>query len=133
MGIFPALRGHLVDCTCYMTSQRCWLLLSLKEESRIVNRCLLIDRKGVIEASAEADQGDGSWLGDIRGKCAADPFLFSVTDEGVVRLENKNGTIMKTAEYPDTEPFVHTGCHLFPAKDGLHVVDKSEIRLLKIG
>jgi len=133
MAIFPALKGHLVDCTCYLTSQRCWLLMSLKEEARIVNRCLLIDRKGVIEAAAEADQGDGSWLGNIRGKCAADPYLFSVTDEGVVRLEARNGMISKTAEYPDTEPFVHTGCHLFPAKDGLHVADRSEIRLLKIG
>jgi len=129
----PPMRGHLMDATCYFTSDLCWFLVSLKEEARIVNRCFLLKRTGAIEATAQADQGDGSWLGEIRGKCAAGPYLFSVTDDGIVRLQGSGATIVKTSEYPDTEPFVHTGCHLYPAKDGLHVVDRSEIRLIKIG
>lgn len=129
----PSLRGHLLDATCYFTEHFCWFFVSLKEETRMVNRCFLMKRDGTIEASAQADQGDGSWLGEIRGKCAAGPYLFSVTDDGIVRLQSGGTTIIKTAEYPDTEPFVHTGCHLHPAKDGLHVVDRSEIRLIKIG
>lgn len=133
----PPMKGHIVDSTCYFTGDLCWFFVSLKEENRILNRCILMKRDGTIQGIAEADQGDGSWLGEIRGKCASGPYLFSVTDEGIVRLQS-NGTtsgasIVKTAEYPDTEPFVHTGCHLYPGKDGLHVVDRSEIRLLKIG
>lgn len=129
----PALRGHLVDSTCFFSSDRCWFLASLKHEGRIVNRCTVVRPDGSVEATAEAEQGDGSWLGEIRGKCASGRFLFAVTDEGVVRVEPAGGSIAKTAEFPDTEPFVDSGCQLLPAKSGLHVVDRQEIRLLKIG
>lgn len=129
----PPMKGNLVDSTAYFAGDLCWFFVSLKETSRIVNRCVLVKRDGSVQAISEADQGDGSWLGEIRGKCAAGKYLFSVTDDGIVRLEASAGAIKKTAEYPDTEPFVHTGCYLHPAKDGLHVVDRSEIRLIKIG
>jgi tRNA A-37 threonylcarbamoyl transferase component Bud32 len=129
----PSMKGHVMDSTCYFTGELCWFFVSLKEESRILNRCVLLRRNGEVVATAETDQGDGSWLGEIRGKCASGTYLFSVTDDGIVRLESSGPSIVKSAEYPDTEPFVHAGCHLFPGKNGLHVVDRSEIRLLKIG
>jgi len=128
----PPMRGHLIDATCYFTDKLCWFLTSLRYNGKDVNRCTVIDSGGKTVATQEADAGDGSWLSTIRGKCAVGGFLLSVTDEGIVRVEPDKATIAKTAEFPDTEQFVDSGCHLFPAKGGLYVVDRQEIRLLKI-
>lgn len=128
----PPLRGHLMDSTAFFTKDRVWFFATLKQGPRIVTRCTVISSKGDVEAHHEEDAGTGI-LGEIRGKCAFGKYLFMVTDEGLSRLEVVGGTIQKTAEYPDAEPFVHSGCHLFPATNGLHVVDRSEIRVLKMG
>lgn len=128
----PPLRGHLMDSTTFFTKDRVWFFATLKQGPKIVTRCTVIDSAGQVEGHLEEDAGSGI-LGEIRGKCAFGKYLFMVTDEGLCRLEVVGGVIQKTAEYPDAEPFVHSGCHLFPAKNGLHVVDRSEIRVLKMG
>ena len=128
----PPMKGHVVDSTCFFTDKLCWFMVSLRQEGKAINRCVLIGEDGVVQAVAEADDGSDSWLGHIRGKCASGKYLFGITDEGVVRLEASNGTIVKSAEYPDTEPFVDEGCQLFAGNGGLFVVDRSEVRVLKI-
>jgi tRNA A-37 threonylcarbamoyl transferase component Bud32 len=128
----PPLRGHLMDSTTFFTKERVWFFATLKQGPKIVTRCTVIDKFGDIEGHLEEDAGTGI-LGEIRGKCAFGKYLFMVTDEGLCRLEVVGGTIQKTAEYPDAEPFVNSGCHLFPATNGLHVVDRNEIRVLKMG
>jgi len=126
------IAGQLVDVTCNFSGNNCWILTASSQGGKMVNNCWLIDSTGDIKGSAVATAGDGSWLGSIRGKCAVGDLLLSVTDSGIMRSENKNGNIVQTAEFPDTEKFVDSGCHLFPAPDGLHVVTKQEIHLLKI-
>ena len=128
----PSLRGQLVDSTCVFTSNLCWFFVATKEGGKIVNRCVVINQKGAKEAAAEAEQGDGSWLSDLRGKCAVANFLLVATDDGVVRIELQNERLIRTREFPDTEQFVNSGCHLFSGQQGLFVVDRQEIRLLKI-
>lgn len=128
----PPLRGNLIDSTCFFTKEMAWFFATMKNGPKIVNRCTVISREGHVVAHLEEDAGTGI-LGEIRGKCAFGKYLFMVTDEGLCRLEVVGGTIQKTAEFPDAEPFVHSGCHLFPAANGLHVVDRSEIRVLKMG
>lgn len=128
----PPLRGHLMDSTTFFTKERVWFFATLKQGPKIVTRCTVIDHAGIVEGHLEEDAGTGI-LGEIRGKCAFGKQLFMVTDEGLCRLEVVGGMIQKTAEFPDAEPFVHSGCHLFPAKNGLHVVDRNEIRVLKMG
>jgi len=128
----PPLRGNLMDSTAFFTNDRVWFFATLKNGPRIVTRCTVINARGDVEAHHEEDAGAGV-LGEIRGKCAVGKYLFMVTDDGLCRLEVVNGTIQRTAEFPDAEPFVNAGCHLFPAKGGLHVVDRTEIRLLKMG
>jgi len=129
----PPLKGHMTDAVCQFAGDFCWFFVSLRYGGKTLNRCHLIRRDGTIEATAEAEEGDGSWLGHIRGKCAGANFLLSVTDDGIVRVQPQMRTIVKTAEFPDTEPFVDTGCHLFPGREGIYVTDSKEIRLLKIG
>lgn len=93
----------------------------------------MIHRNGTVEAQAQTQEGDGSWLGTIRGKCAAGNFLFAATDTGIVRVESDgSGNIVQTREFPDTEPFVSTNVHLFASAQGVYVVGTNEIRLLRI-
>jgi hypothetical protein len=93
---------------------------------------MLIKPDGSIKATASAEEGDDSWLSTIRGKCAASNFLLVATDEGIVRIEPDQGRLVEIKKFPDTEPFVDTSCHLFVGHDGLYVVDRQEIRILKI-
>jgi len=127
----PPLRGNLVDSTCFFSKDTVWFFATLKHGPRMVTRCTVIGRDGTVLGHLEEEAGTGI-LGEIRGKCAVGKYLFMVTDEGLCRLEVSNGAIAKTAEFPDAEPFVNSGCHLFPAANGLHVVDRSDIRLLKM-
>lgn len=128
----PRITGQLVDSTCFFAKDRAWFLVASKERGRIINRCFAISATGECQAQAEAEQGDGSWLGTLRGKCAAGPYLFAATDDGIVRLEISAGQISPTREFPDTEPFVDSDSRLFVGPDGIYVVGPKEIQLLKI-
>lgn len=129
----PPLSGQLIDSTCVFSKDRCWFFTSAQESGIIINRCMVIKADGSIEATAKSEKGENNWLSNIRGKCAVGNFLLSATDEGIVRLEPNNGQIIQTREFPDTEPFVNADCHIFPGKGALYVVDRQEIRTLKIG
>lgn len=129
----PPFSGQLIDSTCVFSKDRCWFFTSAQESGAIVNRCAVIKPDGSIEAIAKSDKGESNWLSNIRGKCAAGSFLLSATDEGIVRVEPDRGQIVQTRDFPDTEPFVNANCHLFPGKGVLYVVDRQEIRTLKIG
>lgn len=128
----PPLRGQLIDSACSFTSERCWFFVSTQEGANIINQCIVIRRDGVIEAAAKVKSGDGSWLATLRGKCALANFLFATSDEGIVRLETQNDQIIQTREFPDTEPFVDAGSHIFAGKEVLYVVGAQEIKTLKI-
>jgi tRNA A-37 threonylcarbamoyl transferase component Bud32 len=130
---FPLPKGQLIDTTCAFSDEYGWFLISTQDGGRVVHRCILLDISGNILAETQVNQGDGTWLGSLRGKCAAGKFLFSATDDGIIRLEANAGSIVATQEFPDTEPFVNAGCYLFAGTEGIYVVDRQEIRLLKIG
>ncbi|MBU2036716.1 hypothetical protein KJ866_00700 [Patescibacteria group bacterium] len=125
--------GQLIDSTCFFSQERCWFFMTSEEGGRMIKRCFLISRDGQVLASAKEWQAKAEeWLAQIRGKCAVGNFLFAATDEGIVRLEVVNDKIQKTREFPDTEPFVHSGAHLFPGAGLLYAVSRREITTLKI-
>ncbi|MDO8571960.1 MAG: hypothetical protein Q7R79_04745 [bacterium] len=126
------IRGQLVDATCTFSDTRCWFMLSTQEQGKLINRCVQISAQGIVEATAEAIEGDGSWLSSIRGACSAGSYLFSPTDDGIVRIEAEQGVLHVTKEFPDTEPFVDAHSQLFAGKDGLYVVGHQEITRLTI-
>lgn len=128
----PTISGQLIDATCYFAGNWCWFFISSRERGQTVNRCVIIKSDGSVGEYAEGKEGDGSWLGSIRGKCAAGNFLLSSTDEGIMRVEPSGGTMAVVKEFPDTEPFVDSGCHLYPDASGLYVVSRKRIKLLKI-
>lgn len=128
----PPLRGQLIDTTCSFSSQRCWFFATYEQGGKTINRCSVLDRNGGVLGTVEEDAGSDTWLGTLRGKCAVGHFLFSTTDDGIVRIECDAGRILVTRSFPDTEPFVDANCHLFPGDQCLHVVTKNEIRKLSI-
>lgn len=128
----PQITGRLLDSTCYFGKDRVWFAMATQEAGSIKHRMVVLRADGTVEAVAGATAGDGTWLGTLRGKAAAGPWLFAATDDGIVRLEVDSGKIAVAKEYPDTEPFVDAGCHLFPGSQGLYVVTPHEIRLLEI-
>ncbi|MDM8553208.1 hypothetical protein QUF75_00540 [Desulfococcaceae bacterium HSG7] len=128
----PRFSGELVDCTCYFASQYGWFFSAFKENGKIVHQAMVIRRDGAVMATARGEKDDGSWLGTLYGKCAMGDCLFAVTADGVIRLALQNGSITALKEFPDTSPFIDDFCHLLPSPDGLCVVNKQEILILKI-
>ena len=128
----PPIQGQLIDSTCVFTNDRCWFFTSTQIAGKTIHRCAVILKDGAIEAIIEGEHRDLDWIGNLRGKFAAGTFLLSATDDGIVRVEANSGKIIKTKEFPDTEPFVNANSNLFAGKSGLYVVDRQEIKILKI-
>jgi len=130
--ILPPIRGQLIDSTCVFDKERCWFFVTTQEANRRINQCIVVKRDGLVEATAQTEQGDDSWLGTLRGKCAASNFLLAATDEGIIRVEIDQDKIMEKERFPDTESFVHSGHHMFISKEGLYIIGSKEISTLTI-
>jgi len=128
----PHITSQLINAHCYFATDRCWLFLITQSEGKIYNECMVINSKGSLLAHMKEENGENLWLENVRGKAASGDFLLAATDEGIVRIEVANGQLFIASEFPDTEPFVSQDCWLFPAKNGLHVVDRKSVKLLQI-
>jgi hypothetical protein len=127
----PRVTGQLLDAKCFFSKNRCWLLMTISEGSRTVNRCVCISDHGVVLGTAEAEDGDTSWLGNIRGKVASKVGLLSASGEGLVMVIVNDGRLDVSAHFGDTEDFIHPGCGLQPGQGGsLFVVDRQRVSLL---
>lgn len=130
----PHLAGQLIDVTCVFSDRLAWFMVSLQEGGRLINRCFVIDDKGVVVASASAYQDEDSWLANgIRGRFAAGSALFAATDQGIVRIGTDQGGVNVDQTYPDTATFVTSATRLLPGPAGILAVSDSEIVLLKLG
>ncbi len=123
-------RGQLVEARCLFSQHRVWAFFSVKEDARVMNRVFLMNSAGNIVAKAEAEAGDASWLGSIRGKALAGNALFSTSAAGLVRIDEHQGCLRHSRTYADTERFIHEGCELYALSDGIRVVDTREITAL---
>lgn len=128
----PPIQGKLIDATCQFGAETVWFFTCSRESGRTVNRCRVIDAKGGVIASAEATNGDGSWLGNIRGKMVVGSMLLGPTDDGIVRVEPKGQMLLVTSEFPDSARFVDAGSQLFPGDKGVAVVGPQAIWNIQI-
>ena len=128
----PPITGLLVDAACTFAKDRAWFFTTSQEGARTVNRCTVIRANGDVEATAEAEYGDGSWLGKIRGAAATGGVLLMPTDDGVVQVKPDGGHIVEAKRFPDTEPFVDSDSKLLVGADGLYVVTPKDITRLVI-
>ncbi|MBI5044496.1 MAG: hypothetical protein HZC02_01080 [Candidatus Levybacteria bacterium] len=125
------ISGRLVDSTCVFSSTHCWFFTKTVEQGRTINRCTAINRNGTIEATIEVDDGEDSWLGKIRGKCATGNVLYSSTDTGIVRVEVDQERIFVAKTYPDTEPYVSEDTNLFVGRGCIYATTDKEVYELK--
>jgi hypothetical protein len=124
--------GAVVEASAALDDGRAWMFLALKRAGRIRHVCQVYSRAGQLEASAEAEPGDGSWLSTLGGKCAANGALFAATDGGIVRVELDSGAIQKTRDFPATEAFVDGDSQLLAGKRALYVVRAREVLALRL-
>lgn len=146
----PRLSGEILDARCYFTSRRAWFFVSTHDAGRTVNRAIVVAADGTVVASAEAEDGDGSWLGSIGGKLAMTlnkgstsvNALFAATSRGLVRVEESaaptggGNTLVESATFPDTKGLVDDRQTLlngtFKNQRGLHLVDDQTVQLIQI-
>ncbi|HLM44042.1 MAG TPA: hypothetical protein VK458_09250, partial [Myxococcaceae bacterium] len=128
----PWPSGRLVDAEAVFDGPHCWLFLAEETGGRTVHHCVVVGSDGTVKASAKTEAGDGSWLGSLRGKCAAGEALFAATDAGLVRVELRQGQLVVVREFPDTEPFVDADSRLFLTRNGLTVVRRQDITALRM-
>ncbi len=128
----PVPKGQLVDAYCLFSSGRIWFFLSTREAGKTINQCMVLKENGELEASASQEEGSNGWLSTLRGKCATGNLLFAPTDEGIVRVEPKGGSLEVTSRFPDTEPFVNSGSQMHVGADGLYIVGSKEIVRLQL-
>jgi hypothetical protein len=129
----PPIHGQLIDSSCYFSKDRAWFFWSAQESGRRINHTIVIRPNGTVEGHAQTEDGDGSWLGTIHGKCATGNVLLCATDDGIVQVKHDGTTIVETKKFPDTEPFVSSDATLLVGQEGLYVVESRRITLLKIG
>ena len=86
---------------------------------------------GSVDATAEAEPGDGSRLSVLGGKRAAGPLLLSPTEDGIVRTEVHDGRLVETRRYATSSPSWTPAAGCSP-RAMVYVVDEREVRLLTI-
>jgi hypothetical protein len=128
----PWPSGQVVDAAAAIDEDRAWFFLAHERGGRIRHLCAVIGADGALLGAAEADAGDGSWLGTLAGKQAIGGALLAPTDHGIVRVEVSGGVAAEARCFADTEPFVHAGCTVIAGRAGLWVVDSREVRALQI-
>jgi H/ACA ribonucleoprotein complex subunit 3 len=130
----PALRHQVLDTICCFNGERCWLFISTQERGHTIHRCYVIKSDGSLEASLEAERGDGSWLGAPlhAGKFAFRDFLLLATDDGLARIEIHNGFPVKVKEFADTSRVVNGDSQIYPGNGGLFVVSEKEVNFIML-
>lgn len=128
----PALRGRVVDCGCALADDRAWLWWRLADraQERVLLCCVA---GGQVRATAEAPADDADWLAGLAGACAAGPYLFVPTDDGIVRVEEVGGDARVTRRFTETAPLTAAADDLHAASDGLVIVKAGAPLVLATG
>ncbi|MFZ4728615.1 MAG: hypothetical protein ACOYMQ_08135 [Pseudanabaena sp.] len=128
----PPIRGELIDANCVFSDRICWFFTATQEQGKIMHRVSVLRDTGELVATLGAQKGDITWLDNFHGCSAIANWLFVPTDEGIARVEVQNGQIMITKTFPETEPYVDSGCSLIVASQGIYVIHSQKILQLQL-
>lgn len=123
--------GTVVAAHCTFSQSFGWLFVTLQAQGVLQQRCWVIAPTGQVLAQAEV----GEWAATASGPCphwAVEEALFVATDEGIIRAQVEQGQVIVQRRFPETEPFVQTGCQLLAAPQGLYTVGSQMIQLLQL-
>ena len=128
----PPIQGELIDANCLFSNDICWFFTITQEQGNIIHRVSVLRPTGELVATITAPKGDLAWLTNIHGGSAIANWLFVPTDEGIARVEVNNGQIMITKTFPETEPYVDSGCSLIVGSQGIYVIHSQKILQLQL-
>lgn len=128
----PPIGGQLISAKCIFSPNRAAMLYSFKDGSKTTNRCVLIKSNGDVIGMAESEEGDGSWLSSVGGKCIVGDSIMSATDDGLMQIDFTGGTVSKETNFDGSESFVDSGSHLFACSSGLYCVGDKKVSLLQL-
>ncbi|MBD2175943.1 hypothetical protein H6F42_03290 [Pseudanabaena sp. FACHB-1998] len=128
----PPIQGELIDANCVFSNDLCWFFTATQEQGNIIHRVSVLRSNGDLVATLAAPKGDRAWLMNIHGGSAIANWLFVPTDEGIARVEVNNGQIMITKTFPETEPYVDSGCSLIVSSQGIYVIHSQKIIQLQL-
>jgi H/ACA ribonucleoprotein complex subunit 3 len=128
----PPIRGELIDANCVFSDRICWFFTATQEQGKIIHQVSVLRDSGELIATLAAPKGDLAWLANIHGGSAIADWLFTPTDEGIVRIEVQNGKIMITKTFSETETYVDSGCSLIVGSQGIYVINSKKILQLQL-
>ncbi len=128
----PPIQGEIIDANCVFSNDLCWFFTITQEQGKIIHRVSVLRPNGELVATLAAPKGDRAWLMNIHGGSAIANWLFVPTDEGIARVEVNNGLIMITKTFPETEPYVDSGCSLIVGSQGIYVIHAQKILQLQL-
>lgn len=128
----PPIQGELIDANCVFSNDLCWFCTITQEQGNMMHRVSVLRPTGELVATIAAPKGNLPWLTNIHGCSAIANWLFVPTDEGIARVEVNNGQIMITKTFPETEPYVDSGCSLIVGSQGIYVIHAQKILQLQL-
>lgn len=120
----PKLRGQLVRAHATLGDDRAWLWLELADAGRITTTCVVVAADGSVLASESL--ANATWLAGIAGACAAGPYVFVPTDDGIARIDVVHGAIAHTRTFAETAPLVCAGDLLAITPGGIDVIRRRD-------
>jgi hypothetical protein len=126
----PLLGGEVFAAGCVFAGDRAWFHQAARRRGATVRACTLLRRDGTVVATTE---GAEPWLESVAGACGVGDLLFVPTDDGLQRVEVRDGELRATRLFPDTEPFVSAESRLSLDAGGILATNRQEAFLLQMG
>jgi hypothetical protein len=126
----PPIRGRLVSAHATIGTDRAWLWLTCADAGRLVTTCVVVGADAEILATETLS--DATWIAGIEGACAAGPYLFVPTDDGIARIEIVQRTINMTRVFAETAPLVGAGDRLALSSSGIDVLRRCDALRLQL-
>jgi len=126
----PPLRGQLVAADATIGDDRAWLWITCSEHGRLVTTCTVVAADGSTLASEP--NIDAPWLAGVAGACAAGPYLFVPTDDGIARIEVTQRALAMTRVFAETAPIVGAGDRLALSPGGIDVMRRRDALRLQL-
>ncbi len=128
---FPCIAGRVRDVTCVFSDDHAWLMYERESAGKRLRGCYLVSARGEHVAHSEGE--DVPWLASLGSQAGSGAVLFCPSDEGIMRVEARQGALVTTRVFTDTAAFVSTQSRLSCSRDGIAVSDGSAMsRLLSL-
>lgn len=128
----PFIKGQIIDVKAYISDQLAWCMMAVKDQSKYINHCIVIDTQGKILTHIDNETIDEPWLSHIKGKSASGKYLFCPTDDGIMRVGMTPSGDLETKVFEGTESVVNEHTNLLVSPAGIYVIKKNKILLVSI-